>query len=122
VTFPGVTSYAAAAAALEFSLGEGKERTLILPCPNDMAALQRDIESHDVIVLIKIGRRFPEVLLLLNNMGIAANCALATRIGLPGEVLQRDVTGVEDERLGYLSTLLIRRARAKNELNAGSPE
>ena len=111
VTFPGVTSYAAAAAALEFSLGEGKERTLILPCPDDMAALQQDIESHDVVVLMKIGHRFPMVLDVLHNMGIAAHCALATRIGLPGEMLQRDLTRVEGERLGYLSTMLIRGGR-----------
>jgi precorrin-2/cobalt-factor-2 C20-methyltransferase len=32
VTLPGITSYAAAAAALEWPLGVGK-RTLILPCP-----------------------------------------------------------------------------------------
>jgi hypothetical protein len=49
------------------------------------------------------------VLGLLHAMGIAPNCALATRIGLPGQVLQRDLTRVEGERLGYLSTLLIRR-------------
>lgn len=109
VTFPGVTSYAAAAAALEFPLGEGKERTLILPCPDDMAALRRDIESHDVVVLMKIGHRFSRVLSLLHAMGIASHCALATRIGLPGAILTRDLTQVEDERLGYLSTMLIRR-------------
>jgi precorrin-2/cobalt-factor-2 C20-methyltransferase len=109
VTFPGVTSYAAAAAALEFSLGEGKERTLILPCPDDMTALERDIESHDVVVLMKIGHRFPEVLDLLNAMGIAPNCALAARLGLPGEALHRGLTRVAGERLGYLSTMLIRR-------------
>ena len=32
-TFPGITSYAAAAAALSWPFGEGKERALILPCP-----------------------------------------------------------------------------------------
>jgi len=32
-TFPGITSYAAAASAMGWPLGVGKERTLILPCP-----------------------------------------------------------------------------------------
>jgi hypothetical protein len=34
--FPGVSSYAAIAAATRFPLGEGKERVLILPCPEAM--------------------------------------------------------------------------------------
>ncbi|ADV65868.1 precorrin-2 C(20)-methyltransferase [Deinococcus maricopensis] len=110
VTFPGVTSYAAAASALEFPLGEGKERVLILPCPDDMDALRADILTHDIVVLMKIGHRFPQVLALLHDLNIAQHCALAARIGLPGETLQRDVTGLQGERLGYLSTLLIRRA------------
>jgi precorrin-2/cobalt-factor-2 C20-methyltransferase len=60
-------------------------------------------------VLMKIGHRFPEVLDLLNAMGIARNCALAARLGLPGEALHWGLTRVAGERLGYLSTMLIRR-------------
>jgi precorrin-2/cobalt-factor-2 C20-methyltransferase len=109
-TFPGVTSYAAAAAALDWPLGEGKERTLILPCPDDMDALRRDIEGHDIVVLMKIGRRLPQVLPLLAEMGIAQQCAFARRIGLPGELLCVDVSRLDATKdLGYLSTMLIRR-------------
>jgi precorrin-2/cobalt-factor-2 C20-methyltransferase len=70
-TFPGITSYAAAAAALGWPLGEGKERTLILPCPDDPPALRRDIETHDIVVLMKVGARLGWVLDLLREMGIA---------------------------------------------------
>jgi precorrin-2/cobalt-factor-2 C20-methyltransferase len=111
-TFPGITSFAAAAAALGWPLGEGKERVLILPCPDDAQALRRDIESHDVVVLMKIGSRLPMVLRLLREMDIGEHCALASRIGLPGERLCDDVGGLPDDTsLGYLSTLLIRRTR-----------
>ncbi len=109
-TFPGITSYAAAAAVLGWPLGEGKERVLILPCPEEPVALQRDIESHDIVVLIKIGKRLPWVLELLRKMEIAQHCALASRIGLSGEVLCADVMQLPtDDSLGYLSTMLIRR-------------
>ncbi len=110
-TFPGVTSYAAAAAALGWPLGEGKERVLVLPCPDEPDALQRDIETHDIVVLMKIGKRLPWVLELLRKMGIAPQCALASRIGLPGEIVCGDLTQLPvDESVGYLSTMLIRRA------------
>lgn len=113
-TIPGVTSFAAAAAAMSWPIGEGKERVLILPCPDDMGALKLDIESHDVVVLMKIGKRLPLVLRLLQEMGISSHCALASRIGLPGETLCSDVgTLPDDAALGYLSTMLIRRVERK---------
>jgi precorrin-2/cobalt-factor-2 C20-methyltransferase len=109
-TIPGVTSFAAAAAAMSWPIGEGKERVLILPCPDDMGSLRQDIESHDVVVLMKIGKRLPLVLRVLRDMGIGSHCALACRIGLPGETLCSDVRALPDDTaLGYLSTMLIRR-------------
>ena len=109
-TLPGITSFATAAAALGWPLGEGKERVLILPCPDDGLALRRDIETHDVVVLMKIGKRLPMVLEILRQMGISEHCALAARIGLPGETLCDDLGALpETDSLGYLSTLLIRR-------------
>lgn len=109
-TFPGITSYAAAASALGWPLGEGKERTLILPCPDDPLALRRDIETHDIVVLMKVGARLAWVLDLLRDMGIAGHCAFARRIGLPGEMLAADVGNLcATEAMGYLATLLIRK-------------
>jgi precorrin-2/cobalt-factor-2 C20-methyltransferase len=114
-TFPGITSYAAAASALGWPLGEGKERTLILPCPDDAAALKQEIETHDIVVLMKVGVRLPWVLELLKEMGIAEHCAFARRIGLPGEILASDLGNLcASEDMGYLATLLIRKtAREK---------
>jgi precorrin-2/cobalt-factor-2 C20-methyltransferase len=109
-TYPGVTSFAATAAALDWPLGEGKERMLILPCPDDMAALADDIASHDIVILMKIGKRLDAVLALLGELGIAGHCAFARRIGLPGEVLCPRVDRLDAaDAEGYLSTLLIRR-------------
>jgi precorrin-2/cobalt-factor-2 C20-methyltransferase len=109
-TFPGITSYAAAASALDWPLGEGKERVLILPCPEDAAALRADIESHDIVVLMKVGTRLPWVLDLLRDMDIAQHCAFARRIGLAGEMLAHGLAAIDaGEAMGYLATLLIRR-------------
>jgi precorrin-2/cobalt-factor-2 C20-methyltransferase len=109
-TFPGITSYAAAASAMGWPLGVGKERTLILPCPEDADALRQDIESHDIVVLMKIGARLPWVLALLRDMSIAEHCAFARRIGLADEMLADDVSDLcPTEAMGYLATLLIRK-------------
>jgi precorrin-2/cobalt-factor-2 C20-methyltransferase len=117
-TLPGITSFAAAAAALGWPLGEGKERVLILPCPDDAQSLRHDIETHDVVILMKIGKRLPMVLQVLREMDVSRHCALASRIGLPGETLSADLSGVaEDAVPGYLSIMLIRRVeREKRHL------
>ena len=109
-TYPGVTSYCALASAAEFSLGESKERVLILPCPDDMAELSRAINEHDILVLMKIGERLPSVLGLLREMGIAEHCAFGRHVGMSDQVIYSGVQNMEPERsLGYLSTMLIRR-------------
>lgn len=109
-TFPGITSYAAAASALGWPLGEGKERVLILPCPDTAAELRADIETHDIVVLMKVGARLSWVLDLLREMGIAGRCAFARRIGLAGEMLVDGLDTLDAEQAsGYLATLLIRR-------------
>jgi precorrin-2/cobalt-factor-2 C20-methyltransferase len=113
-TIPGITSFAAAAAAMGWPLGEGKERVLILPCPDEPESLRQDIQSHDVVVLMKIGKRLPMVLQVVREMKIGKYCALASRIGLPGETLCSDVGALSDDAtLGYLSTMLIRRTERK---------
>lgn len=109
-TLPGITSYAAAAAVLSFPLGQGKDRMLILPCPDDPEQLRHEIETHDIVVLMKIGARLPAVLDLLNDMGIANYCGFASRLGLSGEVISSNITALQrDNSLGYLTTMLIRK-------------
>ncbi len=113
-TFPGVTSYCAVAAAAEFPLGEGKERVLILPCPDELSELRAAIETQEIVVLMKIGKRLPAVLGLLKEMGIAANCAFARHVGMEDEIVQNGVHEMEPEKsLGYLATMLIRKTPAK---------
>ncbi len=110
VTYPGITSYAAAAAALSWPLGVGKERTLILPCPESADELRAEIDSHDIVVLMKVGARLPWVLDLLREMGIAGHCAFARRIGLEGEMLANGLDTLDAQHAsGYLAVLLIRK-------------
>ncbi len=109
-TFPGITSYAALASSCNWPLGEGKERVLILPCPDEIELLQKDIETHDVVVLMKIGKRLADVLQLLDSMKIMEHCVFAERLGFEDEILCDDLSQLSTEQvLGYFSTMLIRK-------------
>jgi precorrin-2/cobalt-factor-2 C20-methyltransferase len=113
-TYPGVPSYCALAAATGFAIGEGKERVLILPCPNDMHELRRLIEAHDIVILLKIGERLPPVLQLLEDMEIGDHCAFGAHVGMENEVLSVRISDLSKTNpAGYLSTMLIRKKPAE---------
>ncbi|MCF6311781.1 MAG: precorrin-2 C(20)-methyltransferase [Verrucomicrobiales bacterium] len=108
-TIPGVTSYAALASQVQQPLGEQKERVLILPCPDDMENLRREIESHDLVVLMKIGHRFDALLDLIKSMGLEGRCVLGRKVGMDGGEVFEDLRSLPAiEKLGYFSTMLIR--------------
>ncbi len=108
-TFPGVTSFAAIAAALDWPLGQGKERLLILPCPDQAEALRHELMNHEVVVLMKIGARLPMVLSVLKDMNLEGQVCFGSRIGLAGELVSTELNALQDaEAPGYLMTMLIR--------------
>jgi precorrin-2/cobalt-factor-2 C20-methyltransferase len=75
-----------------------------------MDALRQDVESHDVVVLMKIGKRLPQVIDLLDGLGLLAHCAFGHRVGLPDQQLYPDLAAARPAAAtGYLSTMLIRR-------------
>ncbi len=108
--FPGVTSFAALAAATGFSLGEKKERVLILPCPETADELRKHVTEHHVVVLMKMGARLSWVVDVLRAEGLLEHAYLGSRVGMEGEVVLRgDELSVDGgSRLGYFSTLLVR--------------
>jgi precorrin-2/cobalt-factor-2 C20-methyltransferase len=107
--FPGVTSYAALAAATGFSLGEQKERVLILPCPDQPDPLRFALRHHHVVVVMKIGRRLPMVLEVLAEMDLLAHSHLGSHVGMENQNLFSDLRVMHPVAThGYLSTLLVR--------------
>ncbi len=110
-TYPGISSFQALSAALDFPLAQGKEKILILPCPETPAELKEQINGNENIILMKIGDRFDWVRELLKEMNILENCSLGKRIGLDNEILTRNLLELdENDKPGYLSVMHIRKA------------
>lgn len=66
----GIISYVVVVVVLEWLLGVGKECMLILFCLEDVVILCIEIESYDIVVLMKVGVCLLWVLVLLWEMGI----------------------------------------------------
>ena len=114
-TVPGITSFAAAAALVNIPQVEGEERLAVLPASAGAETLKRALRDFDTVVLMKIGPRLAQVRRLLEELGMARDAILVSRAGLEGQVVARDISQVDGERLGYLSVVIVRPARKEAE-------
>lgn len=109
VTIPGVNAFSAAAALTGFPLGEGKRPLLVIPVSDDLEIVREAIDGERTVVLMKVGKRLPEIVALLEERGLAQRSVFVARVGLEGERVETDLTKLRDggELLGYLSVILV---------------
>jgi len=113
-TVPGITAMSAAAARINLPLATGDEPLLVLPSTEDVG----EFLDFPNVVLMKVSRRLPEMLTLLEERGRKA--VLLTRLGQPGEKIRWEPKPSDfvAEKIDYLSLLLVKNdllGRAKGE-------
>ena len=113
-TVPGITAMSAAAAKINLPLATGDEPLLILPSTEDVG----EFLNFPNVVLMKVSRRLPEMLTLLEERGRKA--VLLTRLGQPGENIRWEPkpSDFASEKIDYLSLLLVKNdllGRGKSE-------
>ena len=104
-TVPGITAMAAAAAKINLPLATGDEPLLILPSTEDVG----EYLNFPNLVLMKVSRRLPEMLTLLEARGRKA--VLLTRLGQPGERIRWEPKPQDfaSDKVDYLSLLLVKK-------------
>jgi precorrin-2/cobalt-factor-2 C20-methyltransferase len=110
-TIPGIPAYSAVAARLDYSLAEKDERICISPVPEDMEDLREIITKNDTTVIMKVAKRLPQVINLLNEMNLLQYSIFGSHVGMDGERL---INGAKEpfivsEKEGYLSTIIVRK-------------
>jgi len=115
VTVPGVTAFSAAAALSGFAVGEGKSPVTVIPTADDLGDVRRAVEGGGTVVLMKIGKRLPEILDLLEEEGVIHNAVFVSHAGLEDERMETDLRRLrgEKEEAGYLSIILIHAGERK---------
>ena len=103
-TVPGITAMSAAAAKINLPLATGDEPLLVLPSTEDVG----EFLNFPNVVLMKVSRRLPEMLTLLEERGRKA--VLLTRLGQPGENIRWEPkpSDFSSEKIDYLSLLLVK--------------
>lgn len=109
VTIPGVNAFSAAAALTGFPLGEGKRPLLVIPVSDDLEIVREAIDGERTVVLMKVGKRLPEIVALLEARGLAQRSVFIARAGLEGERVETDLKQLRaaGAELGYLSVILV---------------
>ena len=110
VTVPGITAFSAAAALAEFPVGEGKEMVTIVPTADDLEPVRRALQVGGTVVLMKIGKRLPQILDLLEEADAIDRSVFVSHAGMETERIEIDLSKLrtgDPEKTGYLSILLI---------------
>ncbi len=108
VTVPGITSFCAAAALTSFPIGEAKEPVTIVPTADDLSAVRRALDVGGTVVLMKIGKRLPAIIDVLEEAGVLDHAVLVARAGQPGQRVETDLRALRDDsEVGYLSIILV---------------
>ncbi|TGE33253.1 precorrin-2 C(20)-methyltransferase [Desulfosporosinus sp. Sb-LF] len=104
-TVPGITAMSAAAARINLPLATGDEPLLILPSTEDVG----EFLDFPNLVLMKVSRRLPEILTLLEEKDKKA--VLLTRLGQPGEAIRWKPKPQDfaSDKIDYLSLLLVKK-------------
>ena len=119
-TIPGVSSFAAAAAAAGVSLAEEDETLAIIPAAYGVGVIDHLLDEFDTLVLLKVKPLMNEVLELLERRGLLATSCFIEKVGSPEQRIVRDIGGLRGEKVNYLSLLLVQNPkRERGELRRG---
>ena len=110
---PGVTSFSAAAAKSKLPLALQEEELLVLPVPDsydELKSILSDAASKKrVVVLLKLGKKWEWVKLLLEELDLIKISIFAERIGFSDQQILR-ASDLPSGTRPYFSLLLIRQS------------
>jgi precorrin-2/cobalt-factor-2 C20-methyltransferase len=119
-TIPGVSSFAAAAAAADVPLAEEDETLAIIPAAYGIGVIDHMLDEFDTLVLLKVKPMLDEVLELLERRGLLATSCFIEKVGSPEQRLVRDIAQLKGEKVNYLSLMLVQNPkRQRGELRRG---
>jgi precorrin-2/cobalt-factor-2 C20-methyltransferase len=105
---PGVSSLTACAAAASRPLVTREETLMVLPASLGEAEIVRGIADTDVVAIIKLGRHFPKVRRVLDELGLLDSALYVEHASLPNQRIMA-FTCVDATEVPYFSMALVRR-------------
>lgn len=105
----GVSSLTAAAAAAGQSLVQADETLVVIPACHHVEDLERLIEMHDRVALVKVGSVFAQIISLLKRRGWLNRAVFLEKVGTHDERIMIDLESVDPPTISYFAIVLIDR-------------
>ena len=108
-TVPGVTSYSAVAASFNLPLAEGEEPLVVVPLkaePENLDMIMRDFTN---VVVMKPSHNSKRLSEILKKHNLEKNFVLISNCGMENENISTDISILENEKVPYLSTLIVKK-------------
>lgn len=106
---PGITAMAACSARVCSPLGLGDDVVSIVPAAFDDDRLREILQTFDAVVLMKVFRKMPRIIALLDELGLTDKAVLIERCGLDDQKIYTDIREAQGRDLHYFTTLLVRK-------------
>ena len=111
---PGIVSMFTFASKVGVSIAEGAEKVAIIPSCYDLSSVKEIAKNSEVLVFLKDGRYFDQVIDLLKESGFPDNSifAIGQDLGTENEIIRKLTLGeVNDGTLTtkYFSILVVKR-------------
>ena len=103
---PGVSSLTACAAAAAVPLVQRDATVTVIPASLSEAALAARLAVVEAAVIIKLGRHFAKVRLVLDRLGLLAGAIYVERASLPEERVM-PLAAVDPASVPYFATVLV---------------
>ena len=112
---PGIVSMFTFASKVGLSIAEGSEKVSIIPSCYDLSAVTAIAKNSDVLVFLKDGRYFENVIQVLRDSGFPDSSvfAIGQDLGTEHEIIRRLTLGEVDRgalTTKYFSILVVKRA------------
>ena len=108
----GVPSYNASAAATGFTLAESDEALTVVSAPDGVERLADLVEQFDTVVFFKVRPVLDGLIDAMRQHGVLDGAIFVERVGTPEERIVHDVAALAEERVHYLSLVLLRTRKA----------
>ena len=112
-TIAGVPSFHAAAARLEMPLTDVDDTMAIVPAGYGIPMLERLLGDFDTLVLMKVKPLLNDIIDFLEHKDLLQHSSFIEKAGSQQERIVRDVASLRNEKVNYLSLLLVKNPHRK---------
>jgi precorrin-2/cobalt-factor-2 C20-methyltransferase len=106
-TIPGVPAFNGIAGAIGQPVVSGDDILAVIPATAHPERIRKALQAADDFVIMKVYKNFPEITKLLEQHHLLDHAVLVSRIGLDGERIIQDVSAHKNDKINYLSTILV---------------